>query len=98
LERFKEIGALRAVGWTASNVMLMVLLESIFIGVLGGLLGIGLGFIASFGLHLAGLTAKVTLELVLQAFVFALVLGLAGGIYPAYRASKMDPIQALREE
>ena len=98
LERFKEIGALRAVGWTASNVMFMVLLESIFIGVLGGLLGIGLGFIASYGLQLAGLTAKVTLELVLQAFVFALVLGLVGGIYPAYRASKMDPIQALREE
>ncbi|MBI5884649.1 FtsX-like permease family protein, partial [archaeon] len=99
LERFKEIGALKAVGWTSMNVLLMVLLESLFLGIVGGILGIGVGFLAGSLIQLLfGLSTKISLDLIIQSFLFALIISLAAGLYPAYRASKMDPIQALREE
>jgi len=97
LERFKEIGALRAVGWTASNVMLMVLLESIFIGVLGGILGIVFGFVCASALNVFfGLPILISAGLLAETFLFAVFLGLSAGLYPAFKASRMDPVQALR--
>ncbi|MFH1751934.1 MAG: FtsX-like permease family protein [archaeon] len=99
MERFKEIGALKAVGWTDWNVMQMILYESLFLGVLGGLAGIAFGYAGAFALEeFVGLTTLVSPMLVLQVFLFAVGLGLFGGLYPAYHASKMDPIQALRSE
>ncbi len=99
MERFQEIGTLKAIGWTNSNVMKMIVYESMFMGVLGGLAGLVVGWLASSYLTTAfGLNTHITIELVLQAFGFALVTGLVAGIYPAYVASKMNPIDALHSE
>lgn len=99
MERTKEIGTLKAVGWTKSNVIIMILLESIFIGVLGSLLGIGLGYGLAMTISLNfSITVIVSLNLVIQNFIFGLILGVFGGIYPAWIASKMDPVEALRSE
>lgn len=98
-ERYKEIGALKAVGWRNWDIMLLVILESLAIGIVGGILGliVGTGIIlivqAAFGL-----TALITLELLLEAFSFALIAGIIAGLYPAYIASNMDPVDALRYE
>lgn len=96
-DRIKEIGALKAVGWTREDIVKMVLLESLFIGVLGGVLGIALGFFVDVLLQVSfGLNFAITLPLVLEAFGFAVLLGLAAGIYPALQASKLEPVVALR--
>jgi len=102
-ERTREIGVLRAVGWTSKRVLLMILLESLVVSVIGGSLGIGFGwlflwmasdFMALFG---AGVT-NIGTDLILQAVVTVLLLGLAGGLFPALRAANLQPIEALRYE
>ncbi|MEM0360619.1 MAG: ABC transporter permease [Candidatus Diapherotrites archaeon] len=96
LERTKEIGSMMAAGWTGGNVMRMVLYESVFMGVLGGIAGILLGFWVSMVAKSYGLPSIVTGQVVAGSFVFAVLLGLIAGIYPAWRASKMDPVEAIR--
>jgi putative ABC transport system permease protein len=102
LERTREIGVLRAVGWKKWRVLRMVLVESVVVGFLGGCLGV---FIAWFSLLLlssnattAGTVPRLRPELVIQAFLVVFSLGVLGGLYPAYRASQLRPIEALRYE
>jgi len=99
LERFKEIGALKAVGWTESDVLNMILIESILIGIIGGVFGLILGYFAS---NLAGnllnIPPSISIELLALTFLFAVSVGFIAGLYPAHYASKMDPIQALRTD
>ena len=97
LDRMPEIGALKAVGWTNTNVVKMIFYESLFIGVIGGLLGLLFGFIVTVYLNLAfNLNAVVTLPLVLEAFGFAVFTGIIAGIYPSLKAAKLDPVTAMR--
>jgi len=97
LERFREIGSLKAVGWTNSNVMKMIMYEALFLGIIGGLAGISLGFIVDEILaQTLNLRYSISLFLLLSSFFFAVFLGLIAGLYPAYSASKLDPIEALR--
>ena len=99
LERFKEIGTLKAVGWTNSNVIQMILMESVLISFFGAIFGIIAGYLFGVLAHTAfGLTTLISFELLLEVFVFAFVLGIIGGAYPAFIASKMDPVEALRAE
>ncbi|MEM0360621.1 MAG: FtsX-like permease family protein [Candidatus Diapherotrites archaeon] len=99
MERFKEIGALKATGWTNYNVMVMVLYESAFIGVLGGILGCIFGIAASEPLsEIAGFSVLVSPALLLEAFAFAVCIGIVAGLYPAWKASRFDPVQALAME
>jgi len=98
LERFKEIGALKAVGWTNSNIMKMILYESLFIGIIGGFFGVILGLIFSIFIEEFGLTTVVTSELIIGSFLGAVFVGVIAGIYPAISASKMNPVDALRAE
>ncbi len=98
LERFKEIGALKAVGWTNDDIVKMVLYESLFIGIIGGIFGVLLGFIAAQAIASFGLVTKVSLQLAVGSFFGAIIVGLIGGLYPAFIASRMDPIEALRSE
>ncbi len=104
VERFKEIGALKATGWSNDNILKMVLYESILISILGGLIGAIIGVSISilidvgFGLRVSFTLVGVPYLLVVIAFLFAVFIGLIAGLYPAWIASKMDPIDALRAE
>ncbi|NIS79097.1 MAG: FtsX-like permease family protein [Anaerolineales bacterium] len=102
-ERTREIGVLRAVGWSSKRVLFMILAESMIVGLAGGVLGIGLGWLMLYGLaegaNLFGVSvANIRPGLLGQAFVVVMTLGLFGGLYPAWRASRLQPVEALRYE
>lgn len=102
-ERTREIGVLRAVGWSSWRVMLMILGESILVSLSGGVIGCGIGllFLQAFSSILqswGGSVGNIHMELLLQAFTIVLLLGLTGGVYPAWKASRLQPVEALRYE
>ena len=101
-ERTREIGTLRALGWSRARVLLLILGESALLGGIGGLIGCAVGA-AIVGVvrsmpSLAYLDSQVTPTLLLQGMFTALVLGGIGGIYPAWWASRLMPVEALRYE
>jgi putative ABC transport system permease protein len=100
MERRREIGVMKAIGATNGMVLRQILTESALISVIGGFGGIFLGILGALALGglFAGATAIVTPGLALTGLLFALFLGLAGGFYPARKASKLDPVEALRYE
>jgi putative ABC transport system permease protein len=103
LERTREIGVLRALGWRRRQVLGMILQESLVLGAVGGvfgiLLGLGLGKLVSLAEGMWGSIELVyTPLIVVQAVVLALIAGVAGGLYPAWRATRMRPVEALRYE
>ncbi|MBN1160078.1 MAG: ABC transporter permease [Candidatus Diapherotrites archaeon] len=98
MERYSEIGVLKAVGWTNNNVMQMILLESMFLGVLGGIAGIVFGILVGELIGIAsGLYPLMTPMLISEVFIFAISVSVFAGAYPAFRASRLEPIDALRE-
>jgi ABC-type antimicrobial peptide transport system permease subunit len=102
-ERTREIGVLRATGWTRRQVLGMILGESVLVCLAGGLLGILMGWLLLAGLSritvLMGThTGNVRPELIGEALLVVLVLGLVGGLYPAWRAARLPPVEALRYE
>lgn len=102
-ERTREIGVLRAVGWRRRRIILMVLQESLLLSLMGGLVGIGLGIgliqlISSAPGIGSILSGTISPGLFLQAMGVALALGAVGGLYPAWRASRLSPMEALRYE
>lgn len=102
-ERTREIGTLRALGWRRRRVLWMILQEavllSLFSGAAGVLLGMGLAWLAGQA-PLVGsfLQPAYTVEMFVQVGVVALVLGVVGGLYPAWWASNLNPLEALRYE
>ena len=98
-ERTKEIGTLKAIGADSKTIRLQFLLEAIIICQLGGLLGIILGIIAGNAVSLSiGGAFIIPWMWMLVGVGFCLVVGLISGIYPAFKASQLDPIEALRYE
>lgn len=96
-ERTKEIGLRIAVGARGSDIMLQFLVESILICILGGLLGLGFGIGAAYVLeHAFNVPTVLSSQTMIVAVAFAAFVGVAFGLYPAYRASRLDPIEALR--
>ncbi|MBL6983551.1 MAG: ABC transporter permease [Anaerolineales bacterium] len=103
MERTREIGVLRSVGWNKRRILRMILGESLLVGILGGLTGIGLGWLmlvgASDALSFFGASAdNIRPSVLIQAAITVVVLGFVGGAYPAWRASRLQPVEALRYE
>jgi putative ABC transport system permease protein len=103
LERTREIGTLRAVGWRQKRVLWMILSESLLLSLLAAGLGILVGVVFTTGLQaIPGfgmlITGVYTPQVIAQAVGVSLFLGAAGGLYPAWRASRLRPVEALRYE
>ena len=99
MERKREIGVMKAIGATRRFVLLQIISESSMISVVGGAIGLFLGWLASFGLGFITrgfITATVTPGLAIGSMLFAFTLGFIGGLYPAWKAASMDPVEALR--
>jgi putative ABC transport system permease protein len=98
-ERTKEIGVRRAVGATQSDVLRQFLMESVVQCLIGGGIGVGIGFLCALALRqLTGFPASVQTWVAIMGVVISSVIGLFFGIYPAMKASKLDPVVALRAE
>lgn len=98
-ERTREIGIRKSLGARTNSILLQFLSESAIITLLGGIIGIILGVAGAFGIcSLVGFTAKVSLSTVLGASLFSSAVGIFFGIYPARKAAKLSPIEALRHE
>ena len=98
-ERTREIGIRKALGARTSSVLLQFLAESALISLLGGLIGIVLGVLGAQGVcSLIGFTATVDVGTVLGASLFSSAVGIFFGIYPARKAARLSPIEALRHE
>jgi len=103
-ERTREIGVLKAVGWRNSRILGMILGESIVLTLIAAVVGIVVGIVGvevllSFTPTFGELIKPVlTLDTLLRAFGVAFLVGVIGGLYPAYRASRLAPTEALRYE
>jgi putative ABC transport system permease protein len=102
-ERTKEIGVLRAIGWRRRRVLTMILGESVLLCIFSVLVGSLLGVVGVRLLMLEPIIRSMlepifTLETFVRAIIVAFAVGLLGGSYPAYRASKLSPSEALRYE
>jgi putative ABC transport system permease protein len=103
LERTREIGVLRALGWRRGQVLGIIVRESCILGVVGGalgmVLGVGLTRLLDLAEGLVGAFEPVfTVQLFVQAGIVAVLVGLVGGLYPAWRATRLRPVEALRYE
>ena len=96
-ERTREIGIRKAVGARTYDILLQFVIEALALSILGGGLGIAFGALGAWLISFV-LATKVTLWSVLVAFFFSAGIGVFFGVYPAYKASKLDPIEALRYE
>ncbi len=101
LERRREIGVMKAIGATRWMILQQILTESAMMSLIGGIAGILLGILGSLLLGTltgGGIQGIVTIPLALGSLLFALCLGMFGGIYPAWKAASLDPVEALRYE
>ena len=96
-ERTREIGIRKAVGARTYDILSQFVIEAVMLSVLGGATGILVGAGGAWALQ-RWVPAQVTLWAVALAFVFSAAVGVFFGVYPAYRASRLDPIEALRYE
>ncbi len=110
-ERTREIGTMKAIGASRSNIRTLFMAEAGMIGLFGGVVGLLLGWLSGIGLNMVALKYlednEVPLQgnffvippwLILLALGFGLLVGIVAGLYPAARAARLDPITALRHE
>lgn len=97
-ERMQEFGILKASGWSNGNILTSVFVESLTLAIIGSLLGLGFGFVlgkfidSQLGEHLSLLSPDLAIKIIL----FGIVMGVLGGIYPAWRAARVSPIETLK--
>ncbi|HOZ47450.1 MAG TPA: ABC transporter permease [Candidatus Hydrogenedentes bacterium] len=99
-ERTREVGVRKAVGARRTDIGMQFLVESIMLSVVGGTLGIGGGWVGTTVIRLLypTLPAYLSTWAVLLAFIFSIAVGAFFGVYPAFKASGVDPVEALRYE
>jgi putative ABC transport system permease protein len=104
-ERTQEIGVLKATGAKRKTILLLFLTEAGFVGLLGGIIGVLVGAVLSIIIRTIGrayvgsmFNTLITVELIAGAILFSFVIGALSGLYPAWQASKLRPIEALRYE
>ena len=105
IERIREIGILKAIGFSNGKILRLFLNEAIIIGVVGGTLGlvfgVGLAYLMKTffrGEFLVGITPMFTPQNFLSTWLLCLILSMVSGFYPAWRASQLDPVTSLRHE
>lgn len=98
-ERTREIGLRKAIGATRQDLLWQFLIEAVVVSVVGGIIGILFGGLLVFLIgKLASLPGLISVWSVALAFFFSLIVGVVFGVYPANKASRLDPIEALRYE
>ena len=96
-ERTKEIGIRKAIGAKREHILFQFLIEAVVLSSFGGIIGVGTGVISAQIFTLStGTTIAYSIPVMLFSFVFSLLVGVIFGVFPANKASKLDPIQALR--
>jgi putative ABC transport system permease protein len=104
LERTKEIGVMKSIGAKNSTIFTLFSIESGMLGMVGGIVGILMGLAFAYGLAAVGrvalgadlIQADVSLGLITGALLFSFFVGTAAGVFPAFQASKLQPVDALR--
>lgn len=98
-ERTKEIGIRMAIGAKASDIRIQFLIESFLLSMIGGLIGVFIGVSGALLMQkFGGMNVAITLESILLSMGFSAAIGIGFGYYPAYKASLLNPIDALRYE
>ena len=106
LERTKEIGIMKAIGARNSTIFILFFFESGFLGMVGGMIGIVIGLCLAYGFAFIGrlllrtdlIQANVPPEWIAIAILFSFTLGSIFGVFPAIRAAKLQPVDALRSK
>lgn len=99
LERTKEIGLLRAVGATQKDIQIQFIAESFTISIMGGVLGVFFGILLSELISIYSQWAvSWSINAIVLSFSICAMIGLIFGVYPAIKASKLDPIDALQSD
>ena len=98
-ERTREIGVRKALGATYSVIVTQFLIEAVVISLMGGIIGIILGIGSSKLIGMAsGMSTVISVQTIVMSFAFSMAIGLIFGIYPARKAAKLNPIDALHYE
>jgi putative ABC transport system permease protein len=98
-ERRREIGIRKALGAKEPDIWIQFVTESAFLSVIGGCIGVGVGWVGSYLINRLGFTQTlVSSGIVILAVGVSVGIGLFFGFYPAWQASRMNPIEALRAE
>ena len=98
-ERTKEIGTMKAIGAKSVDILLLFLSEALYTGLIGGVVGATLGFVlGKIAGNVIGLRVEINYLLAVGTVAFALITSIVSGASPAWNASKMNPVEALRKE
>ena len=98
-ERTREIGIRKSLGATEGNILLQFLTEAMILTAIGGIMGIAIGYLGAFALgDSIGIVPQASLMTIIMTVFISSLIGIISGVYPAYKASMLDPINALRHE
>ncbi|MFH1306272.1 MAG: ABC transporter permease [Candidatus Micrarchaeota archaeon] len=97
MEKTKEIGTLKAIGASSKDVLLLIVLESAIIGLVGGIIGLLIGWVLSIIVSFFDFKTVISPWLIAFALIFSIGIGVISGILPARKASKLSPIVAIRQ-
>jgi len=98
-ERTREIGIMKSLGFTNFDILSLFIVESVVLSVFGGMIGMGLGVLAAYGAEsMMKLPYVFPVAMIAVGFGVSVLVGLVAGMYPANKAAKMNPVEALRHE